>query len=148
MSSRLFQEVREERGLAYSIYSYYSSYLTTGTFMIYGGTSPDNINELTETIDGVIASILDEGITENELHNAKEQLKGGFLLGLESSESRMHRNGKNELILGVHRTMDEVVALIDDVKARDVYRLANELLTKKRATSIIAPAQVLNSIEN
>ena len=148
MSSRLFQEVREERGLAYSIYSYYSSYLTTGTFMIYGGTSPDNINELTKTIDGVIASILDEGITENELHNAKEQLKGGFLLGLESSESRMHRNGKNELILGVHRTMDEVVALIDDVKARDVYRLANELLTKKRATSIIAPAQVLNSIEN
>ena len=131
MSSRLFQEVREERGLAYSIYSYYSSYLTTGTFMIYGGTSPDNINELTETIDGVIASILDEGITENELHNAKEQLKGGFLLGLESSESRMHRNGKNELILGVHRTMDEVVALIDDVKARDVYRLANELLDEK-----------------
>jgi predicted Zn-dependent peptidase len=147
MSSRLFQEVREERGLAYSIYSYYSSYMTTGTFTIYGGTSPENLPELTATIDEVIASILNEGITENELHNAKEQLKGGFLLGLESSESRMHRNGKNELILQEHKTIDEVVALIDNVKARDVYRMANEILTKARATSIIAPEHVLNDIK-
>ncbi|MFC5588380.1 M16 family metallopeptidase [Sporosarcina soli] len=147
MSSRLFQEVREERGLAYSVYSYYSSYLSTGNFMIYGGTSPENMRKLSETIDGVIQSILTEGITENELHNAKEQLKGGFLLGLESSESRMHRNGKNELILQEHKSMDEVVALIDDVKARDVYRMANELLTKERALSIIAPARVLENIE-
>ena len=79
MSSRLFQEVREERGLAYSIYSYFSAYKTTGTFMIYGGTSPENLRELSDTIDEVIHSILKEGITENELHNAKEQLKGGFL---------------------------------------------------------------------
>lgn len=147
MSSRLFQEVREERGLAYSVYSYYSSYLFTGTFMIYGGTSPENMTKLSVTIDDVIDSILTEGITENELHNAKEQLKGGFLLGLESSESRMHRNGRNELILQEHRTMDEVVALIDKVKARDVYRMANDLLTKERALSIIAPAHILDNIE-
>ena len=100
-------------------------------FHIYGGTSPEILDELTETIDGVIESILDEGITENELHNAKEQLKGGFLLGLESSESRMHRNGKNELILQEHKTIDEVVALIDEVKAGDVYRMANELSARK-----------------
>ena len=147
MSSRLFQEVREERGLAYSVYSYYSSYRTTGTFTIYGGTSPDNIKELTETIDEVITSILNEGITENELYNAKEQLKGGFLLGLESSESRMHRNGKNELILQEHKTIDEVVALIDGVQARDVYRIANEIFTQQRAISMIAPSDVLRNFE-
>lgn len=148
MSSRLFQEVREERGLAYSVYSYYSSYLSTGTFMIYGGTSPENLPMLSNTIDEVIESVLTEGVTENELHNAKEQLKGGFLLGLESSESRMHRNGKNELILQEHKTMDEVVSLIDKVKARDVYRMANELLTKERALSVIAPAHAISNIEN
>lgn len=147
MSSRLFQEVREERGLAYSIYSYYSAYKSTGVFAIYGGTSPENLGALTDTIDEVIQSILHEGITENELRNAKEQLKGGFLLGLESSESRMHRNGKNELILQEHKSIDEVVALIDDVQVANVYRLANEIFTQQRATSIIAPENVVNAIE-
>lgn len=147
MSSRLFQEVREERGLAYSIYSYYSAYNTTGIFVIYGGTAPDNLDELTDTIDEVIQSILHDGITENELSNAKEQLKGGFLLGLESSESRMHRNGKNELILQEHKTIDEVVALIDGVQVANVYRMANEILTGQRATSIIAPEEVINALE-
>ncbi len=148
MSSRLFQEVREERGLAYSVYSYYSAYNTTGTFMIYAGTSPDNLKELVETIDGVIHSILQEGITENELHNAKEQLKGGFLLGLESSESRMHRNGKNELAFQEHKTIDEVVSLIDNVQAGNVYRMANEIFTQERATSIIGPDHIVNDFEN
>ncbi|WP_318615366.1 pitrilysin family protein [Sporosarcina sp. YIM B06819] len=147
MSSRLFQEVREERGLAYSICSYYSAYNTTGVFAIYGGTAPENLGELSDTIDEVIQSILREGITENELHNAKEQLKGGFLLGLESSESRMHRNGKNELILQEHKTIDEVVALIDNVQVANVYRMANDIFTQQRATSIIAPENTVNTIE-
>lgn len=143
MSSRLFQEVREERGLAYSIHSYFSSYNTTGAFMIYGGTSPENLRELSDTIDGVINAILKEGITENELHNAKEQLKGGFLLGLESSEAIMHRNGKNELILKEHKSADEVVALIDNVEISQVYRMANDIFGGQRAISIIAPKDVL-----
>lgn len=95
----------------------------------------------------MIQSILDDGITENELHNAKEQLKGGFLLGLESSESRMHRNGKNELILQEHKTIDEVVALIDGVQVANVYRMANEIFAGQRATSIIAPENVVSVIE-
>ncbi|WP_203246270.1 M16 family metallopeptidase [Sporosarcina beigongshangi] len=147
MSSRLFQEVREERGLAYSIYSYYSAYKSTGVFAVYGGTSPENLGLLTDTIDEVIASILQNGITENELHNAKEQLKGGFLLGLESSESRMHRNGKNELILQEHRTIDEVVELIDGVQVANVYRMANEIFTHQRAISIIAPEDTVKAFE-
>jgi predicted Zn-dependent peptidase len=147
MSSRLFQEVREERGLAYSIHSYFSAYKNTGTFMIYGGTSPENLRELSDTIDEVINSILEEGITENELHNAKEQLKGGFLLGLESSEARMHRNGKNELILQEHKPVDEVVSLIDNVELSQVYRMANDIFSGQRATSIIAPKDVLKEFE-
>ncbi|MER2089917.1 MAG: pitrilysin family protein [Sporosarcina sp.] len=147
MSSRLFQEVREERGLAYSIHSYFSAYKTAGAFMIYGGTSPENAMELSDTIDEVIHSILSEGITENELYNAKEQLKGGFLLGLESSEARMHRNGKNELILEEHKTIDEVVSLIDNVELVHVYRMASDIFKQERAISIIAPKEVLSEFE-
>lgn len=147
MSSRLFQEVREEKGIAYSVQSYYSAYKTTGTFMIYGGTSPEKLDELTKTIDSIIESIIHDGVTENELRNAKEQLKGGFLLGLESSESRMHRNGKNELILNEHQSIDDVLACVDAVQIEDVHQLAIELFTKERAVSIISPEDVLQEIE-
>ena len=109
MSSRLFQEVREERGLAYSIYSYYTSYESAGSFIIYGGTSPEKTNELYNTIDTIIDSIIKDGVTEREIQNAKEHVIGGFLLGLESTESRMFRNGKNELILQEHISTDEIV---------------------------------------
>jgi predicted Zn-dependent peptidase len=147
MSSRLFQEVREERGLAYSIYSYYSAYASSGAFIIYGGTAPENTMELYETIDSVINSVLKEGITEHELLNAKEQLKGGFLLGLESSESRMHRNAKNEMLLKKHKTIDDVVSLIDSVNSERVYNLALDIFTKERAVSIISTEDVLDRID-
>ncbi|MBE1553413.1 M16 family metallopeptidase [Sporosarcina limicola] len=147
MSSRLFQEVREERGLAYSIYSYYSAYKNAGAFMIYGGTAPENLKELADTIDTVIHSVQKDGITENELHNAKEQLKCGFLLGLESSESRMHRNGKSELLFQEHKTADEVITLIDNVEADQVRAMASELFTERRTISIIAPEDVLKGFE-
>lgn len=142
MSSRLFQEIREERGIAYSIYSYYSSYKNAGAFIIYGGTAPENTEELLGAINRVIESILKEGVTEKEVHNAKEQLKGGFLLGLESSESRMHRNGSNELTERKHQTIDDVVALIDRVEVEAVNQLAAAIFTSKRAVSMIAPENV------
>lgn len=143
MSSRLFQEVREERGIAYSIYSYYSSYKNSGAFIIYGGTAPENTEELSSAINHVIDSILKGGVTENEVHNAKEQLKGGFLLGLESSESRMHRNGSNELTEKKHQTIDHVVSLIDGVEVGAVNKLAMTIFTSKRAISLIAPEHIV-----
>lgn len=139
MSSRLFQEIREERGLAYSVFSYYSSYMMTGSFVVYGGTSPEHLGEMQSAMEKIIGEIKSKGVTETELINAKEQLKGSFLLGLESSESRMHRNGKNELILHEHKSIDEVVALIDNVTLNDVNRIADETFTDERAISIIAP---------
>ena len=147
MSSRLFQEVREERGLAYSIYSYYSSYFNSGAFVIYGGTAPEKLEELQDTINKVIESVLKDGVTENEVYNAKEQLKGGFILGLESSESRMQRNGKNELILNKHYSIDEIISFIDEVKVEDVNKMARDLFVSEQAISIIAPEEGLKSIK-
>lgn len=139
MSSRLFQEVREERGLAYSVYSYYTTHEEAGAFIINGGTSPDHTEELTETIQQILESVIHDGITENELHNAKEQLKGSFLLGLESSESIMHRNGKNEMLFQRHRSPEEVVALIDKVTVKQVHQLAASIFMRSRAVSMILP---------
>ncbi|WP_432359258.1 M16 family metallopeptidase [Sporosarcina sp. UB5] len=146
MSSRMFQKIREEKGLAYSVFSYYSSYLSTGSFVIYGGSAPEHLEEMVSTMDQIISEIVANGVTEKELQNAKEQLKGSFLLGLESSESRMHRNGKNELILSEHKTIDEVVELIDNVQLDDVNAIARETFAMQRAISIIAPKKTLKRI--
>lgn len=139
MSSRLFQEIREEKGLAYSIYSYHSSYEDTGALAIYGGTSSNQLEELTKSIEQTIQSVLDNGFTEIEVSNAKEQLKGNLLLGLESSNARMSRNGKNELLYGEHRSLDEVSESIDEVTLQSVMDLAKETFSHKPAISIIKP---------
>ncbi|HEX5564501.1 MAG TPA: pitrilysin family protein [Sporosarcina sp.] len=146
MSSRMFQKIREEKGLAYSVFSYYSAYTSTGSFVIYGGSGPEHLEEMVNTMDGIISDIMANGVTVKELHNAKEQLKGSFLLGLESSESRMHRNGKNELILLEHKTIDEVVDLIDKVQLENVNLIARETFARERAISIIAPKKAVKRI--
>lgn len=146
MSSRMFQKIREEKGLAYSVFSYYSSYMSTGSFVIYGGTSPEHLDEMVSTMDQLIGEIVSDGITEKELHNAKEQLKGSFLLGLESSESRMHRNGKNELILSEHKSIDDIVDLIENVQRDNVNKIAREIFVQERAVSIIAPSKTVKRI--
>ena len=139
MSSRLFQEVREERGLAYSVYSYYTAYKEAGTFIIYAGTSPEKINELYLTIDKIIQSILVEGVTDKEVSQAKEHVIGSFLLSLESTESHMSRNGRNEIIFQSEKSIDDEVLKIQAVKNEDILQLATEILGKERAISIIAP---------
>lgn len=139
MSSRLFQQIREELGIAYSVFSYYSSFTFTGAFVIYGGTAPEQVDTMVSCMDEIILDVAQNGVTEEELHNAKEQLKGSFLIGLDSAEARMHRNANNELILGEHRSIDEVVALIEQVQVTHVNRLAREIFIQNRATSVISP---------
>ncbi len=94
MSSRLFQEVREQRGLAYSIFSYHSAYRDGGMVTIYGGTGSQQLDLLFDTIQQTIEQLKQDGITEKELENSKEQMKGNLMLSLESTNSRMSRNGK------------------------------------------------------
>lgn len=141
MSSRLFQEVREEKALAYSIYSYHSSYEDSGTFVIYGGTSSNQLPELEQTIHDTIEKVKQDGVTPREVENAKEQLKGNLMLGLESTNARMNRNGKNELIFKEHKSYDEVLHSIDEVSIHHVQKLVAEIFNRRPALSTITPAQ-------
>lgn len=143
MSSRLFQEVREERGLAYSVHSFFSTYETSGAFVIYAGTSPEKTLELYKTVEEIIKVLLANGVTEKEVYNAKEQVKGEFLLGLESSESRMHRNGESELLMQTHRTVDEVVTRIDAVTKETIDQVAAHVFSGERAVSLILPKGII-----
>ncbi|MEO4053473.1 pitrilysin family protein [Solibacillus sp. CAU 1738] len=139
MSSRLFQEVREERGLAYSIYSYQSCYSDVGAFTIYGSTSKQQLDQMQHTIDATLLDVVAGGVTEIELENAKEQLKGSFVLGLEGTEEHMNRNGINELVHQHHRSVDEVLALIDAISMESINDLITDLLLKEPAIAIIGP---------
>ncbi|MBT2682983.1 pitrilysin family protein [Bacillus sp. ISL-37] len=139
MSSRLFQEVREQRGLAYSVFSYHSAYRDSGMVTIYGGTGANQLGVLYETVQDTLGKLRADGITEKELKNSKEQLKGSLMLSLESTNSRMSRNGKNELLLGRHRSLDEIVEQIDQVTKDSVDGMANKIFTDKYSVSLISP---------
>lgn len=139
MSSRLFQEVREKRGLAYSVYSYHSSYEDTGTVTIYGGTAVNQLDVLAETIFNILHDLKNNGITVKELENSKEQIKGNLVLGTEGTNSRMSRNGKNELLLGEHKSIDEMIQIIDAVTIDEVNHVCSELFTEEYSISLIAP---------
>ncbi|MFJ7929492.1 M16 family metallopeptidase [Peribacillus sp. NPDC096448] len=140
MSSRLFQDVREQRGLAYSVYSYHSSYQDSGMVTVYGGTGTNQLDSLYETIQETLDTLKRDGITEKELRNSKEQLKGSLMLSLESTNSRMSRNGKNELMLGEHRSLDDIIIKIDEVTEDTVNELANQIFTK-HSLSLVSPLE-------
>ena len=139
MSSRLFQDVREDRGLAYSVFSYQSSYEDVGAFTIYASTSKQNLDSLKQQIDQTLFDVVAGGVTEEELENAKEQLKGSFVLGLEGTEDHMNRNGVNELIHRNHRSVDEVLAKIDAITMESMDELITKILLNEPAIAIIGP---------
>jgi predicted Zn-dependent peptidase len=139
MSSRLFQEVREQRGLAYSVFSYHSAYQDNGVVTIYGGTGAKQLDVLFETIQETLDKLKQDGITEKELINSKEQLKGSLMLSLESTNSRMSRNGKNELLLKRHRSLDEIIEQIDQVTKQSVDGMATSVFTNNYSASLISP---------
>lgn len=140
MSSRLFQEVREQKGLAYSVFSYHSAFQDNGIFTIYGGTAPHQLDELYNTILNIVDDLKENGITDKELKNSKEQIKGNLMLSLESTNSRMSRNGKHELILGYHRTLDDMVESIDNVSKDDVDTLVQSILSEGCSASLVSPS--------
>ncbi|MDR7072191.1 M16 family metallopeptidase [Fictibacillus barbaricus] len=139
MSSRLFQEVREQRGLAYSVFSYHSAFVDNGIFTIYGGTAPQQLDELYETITNIVEDLNENGITDKELKNSKEQIKGNLMLSLESTNSRMSRNGKHELILGYHRSLDDMVESIDKVTKEQVNELIQSIFSESCSASLVSP---------
>lgn len=115
MSSRLFQKIREKKGLVYSIYSYPSAYKDTGLFTIYAGMNPENLNSVLGMIAEEIKLLKKKGIKSADLEKSKEQLKGNYILGLESTSSRMNSIGKSELMLGTIDTPEEVLDKINSI---------------------------------
>lgn len=122
-SSRLFQKIREERGLAYTIYSYPSSFQNTGIFSIYAGLNPQYVGQVAGLIIEEIAEMRDKGISEEQLFKSKEQLKGNYMLGLESTSSRMFGIGKSELLLNRIYEPKEVLEKIDMINMDDARRI-------------------------
>ena len=127
MSSRLFQEVREQRGLAYSIYSFLSSHTDAGMLGIYGAVRPDNIRETLELIRGQLKQLKSEPISEAELRAAKEHIKGGIYLAAENSDNRMSRLAKNEIHFGRFVPYEEIEAGLERVTSTDVQNLAERI---------------------
>lgn len=132
MSSRLFQEIREKRGLVYTVYSFQAGYRGAGLFAVYAGTSPDNVGECVSVIAEQFGLLRDKLVSDAELRLAKEHIKGSLTLSLESTSNRMIRLGRSEFALGRQLTPEEIEAKVDAVTAEEVRALAQELLKEER----------------
>lgn len=124
MSSRLFQEIREKRGLAYAVYSFLSAYLDTGVLGVYLGTDPRWVNEALGTVHREIGRILEGDITDSEMAMMREHLTGSILLGAESVDTRMMRLAKNEYVFGRYVSYDELIDRLNRVRVEDLIRVA------------------------
>jgi predicted Zn-dependent peptidase len=127
MSSRLFQEIRERRGKAYSVYSFLNSYRDAGYFGVYVGTSPEWVREVIDVVRTELDRVLRDGLSPDELRRAKQQRKGNILLALETSDSRMSRIANNEIYFGRDVPLEEVAAGIDRVTNDDILAVARRL---------------------
>ncbi|MDO8915220.1 MAG: pitrilysin family protein [Coriobacteriia bacterium] len=139
MSSRLFQEIREKRGLAYAVGSYHAQYLDTGHFTVYAGTRPDNAEKVVALIKSEVERFIEGGATPDELFRAKESMKGNLVLGMESTSARMSRLGKSEVTSGELLTLDELVERIDAVEQADLTRVAASTIAGPRVLAMVAP---------
>jgi predicted Zn-dependent peptidase len=128
MSSRLFQEIREKRGLVYTVYSFQAAYREAGLFGVYCGTSPEHVQSCIDLTVEQFHRVADERVSDDELHLAKEHMKGNLTLSLESTSSRMIRLGRNEFALGRYLSPEEIEARVDAVTADELQELAQELL--------------------
>jgi predicted Zn-dependent peptidase len=145
-SSRLFQEVRETRGLAYTIYSFTSQHVDAGYFAVAGGCMPNKLPEVLDICRDVLARVVDDGLTAEELTRGKGQMRGSLVMGLEDSSARMTRIGKSELVPGGLLGTDETLALIDAVTLDDVRAAAAAVLTGAETLAVVGPAKALSKL--
>ena len=137
MSSRLFQEIRERRGLVYSVYSFLSTYMDTGLLGIYAATEAQHLNPLLQTIQTEVVKLCRGDLTEGEVAAAKEHLIGGIYLGSESADNRMMRMAKNEFAFGRYVDYEELVSSLEKVGRDDVVAVAGSIF-KDREISFSA----------
>ena len=134
MSSRLFQNIREKQGLAYAVYSELGMYRDTGCMAIYAGTSVESARKVVESIINEFRELKQNLVPEEELRRAKDHLKGSFMLGLESTSSRMGNLARQELYFKRFYTLDEMIQSIEDVSAEQVQRIAREFFDPRNIT--------------
>ncbi|MGQ0825964.1 MAG: M16 family metallopeptidase [Actinomycetota bacterium] len=140
MASRLFQEIRETRGLAYSVYSYRAAYDDAGFLAVYAGTAPERVQETLEVIEGELDRLARDGLPHAELESAKGHLTGSLAMSLETSASRMRRIGRAELVEGEIPTLDEVVARVEAVDAHDIRRVVDRVFVDAPQTlAVVGP---------
>ena len=139
MSSRLFQEIREKRGLAYSVYAYAQQFAGSGQIGFYAGCNPTKAIEVVEIIREVLADVAENGMSHEEVERAKGAVRGSLVLSQEDSGSRMSRIGKNEIVYGQVMGFDEILKAISRVNPTDVREIANEFLTKSPTLALVGP---------
>jgi predicted Zn-dependent peptidase len=139
MSSRLFQEVREKRGLAYSVYSFSGQHADTGMWGIYVGCLPAKADEVLAICADEIARVVEGGLSDAELARGKGQVRGSIVLGLEDPSSRMSRLGKSELVYPRLEAVEEVLAAIDSVSHDDIRAIAADILTRPKTLAVVGP---------
>jgi predicted Zn-dependent peptidase len=132
VSSRLFQEIREKRGLSYSVYSFLSGYSDGGTITVYAGIRAREAGQVLDLITREIRKLVRDGIERAELNRTKEQMKGSLMLSLESSHSRMNKLAKDELIAGTHTTLEDMISEINGVTEQQICRVAQELFVPEK----------------
>jgi predicted Zn-dependent peptidase len=139
MSSRLFQEIREKRSLAYSVYSYASQFADAGLMGVYVGCQPKKVDQVLDLCREALSDVATHGITAEELARGKGQLRGGLVLGLEDTGSRMGRLAKSELVYEDLQSVDDLLSVIDAVTLDDVRDVAGSVLAASPALAIVGP---------
>ncbi len=139
MSSRLFQEIREKRGLAYSVYSYAQQFAGSGLIGFYAGCNPAKAVEVVEIIRSVLNDVAVNGMTQEEIDRAKGAVRGSLVLSQEDTGSRMSRIGKNEIVYGQVMDFDDILTSIDRVSAQDIGEIASEFLVKTPTLALVGP---------
>ncbi|SNT64804.1 Predicted Zn-dependent peptidase [Asanoa hainanensis] len=139
MSSRLFQEIREQRGLAYSVYSYASQFADSGLFAVYAGCAPGKVEEVLDLTRTSLATVARDGVTATEVARGKGMAKGSYVLGLEDTGSRMSRLAKGEFLYDDPLSVDDLLAKVDAVTVDEVNTLAAELCGQEMSLAVIGP---------
>jgi predicted Zn-dependent peptidase len=147
MSSRLFQEIREKRGLAYSVYAYAQQFAGSGQIGFYAGCNPTKAIEVIEIIREVLTDVAEHGMTHEEIDRAKGAVRGSLVLSQEDSGSRMSRIGKNEIVYGHVMSFDDILKEISGVTHEDVRKVASEFLTKTPTLALVGPFKSESTFE-
>jgi predicted Zn-dependent peptidase len=139
MSSRLFQEIREKRGLAYSTYAFVQQFAGSGSLAFYAGCQPNKAEEVTKLILEITHDVAANGLTDEEIRRAKGAVSGSLVLSQEDTFSRMGRIGKSELVYGEIMSFDEILRRVSAVTPEEIRQIASDLLPKPSTLAIVGP---------